>query len=159
METVVHHRNGELLARVRRKLVLSGVIQVFVGLVWLFVGLTILSLGSGVRWAAILMFVFFGIHLLVGLLYVTGVFTPAYAKVEAPGGVAWVLRPDGVQVNLPAGPVVVPWARVRFTETKIGGLHAIRVGDDAFSTTYATEYLSHDIARLSADAERLTRLR
>ncbi|WP_026926249.1 hypothetical protein [Granulicoccus phenolivorans] len=153
-ELVVGYRNGELLRRVRRKEMLLGAIQLIPAL--LFGGLAILQLVT-VGWAIALLFGVLAVFLLgYAVLIMVGAFTPAYAKAEAPNGVAWVLRRDGVIVNTASGPVQIPWAQVSITPTTLGRLPAITVGGPAGRTSWVTQYLTHNLPQLDAAARALS---
>lgn len=153
-ELVVGYRNGELLRRVRRKEMVVGAIQFVPGL--LMVGLAILVLQTA-GWAMALTFgVIAACMFGYGLLAILGVLTPAYARAEAPNGVAWVLRRDGVIVNTASGPIHLPWAQVSITPTTIGRLPAITVGGPGASTSWVTQYLTHNLPQLDAAARTLS---
>lgn len=124
----------------------------------LFLALLLFVLGS--TWIFVILFVLFGVvNLGLGLMSAGGLFTPKYAKVVAPNGVAWVLRSDGVLLGQPHGPVLVPWPQVRIDAARVGGLPAVRISGNGAEASYAEEYLSHPRGQIEQAARQLSTLR
>lgn len=154
-ELVVGHRNGELLKKVRVKHAILGAVCFVPGLLFLvcYFLLFIMMFPPVVN---IALGVVVGLLAVFGVLVMVGLFIPRQAKAEAPNGVAWVLRRDGVIVNTPRGPVQIPWSQVRISSATVAGQPAVGVGGPQATTTYAAAYLTHNQQQLDAAARQLS---
>lgn len=144
---IVTYRNGELLRRVRRTHRLTGVAAGVLALLGGTVVLLNLEYWPGSRQFATLAVLSPVMAVLCPLLLL-GAFTPAYARVVAPGGVAWRLRPNGVWISCPQGDVRVPWDRARIELVMVRGHPVVRIAGDGLETAYPEEFLSHDHAQI-----------
>ncbi|WP_145978774.1 hypothetical protein [Granulicoccus phenolivorans] len=155
-ELVVGYRNGELRKKLRVKHAMLGALCLLPGLLFV-VAYFVLFLNSIFPPAVLLAIgIVVGLLAVLGVLMMAGLFIPGTARAEAPNGVAWVLRRDGVMVNTPRGPVHTPWSQVRISAATVAGQPAVSVGGPQATTTYAAEYLTHNQQQLDAAARQLS---
>lgn len=151
-ELIVRYRNGELLAAVRRREKWMAALMVLPFAISLALAITLRMLGAGGLLVG--MFVVFTVvqaALAVGLF--SGRMTPRYARQEAPGGIAWILRPSGVTITFPDGEAELPWPDVEVITSKVSGMDVVRVGSEHASTAYPAAHLSHDADQILAAAQ------
>ncbi|WP_133626374.1 hypothetical protein [Enemella evansiae] len=153
MELVVEYRNGAMRRRVRRIERLTGVLAGVIALVGGALALLNLDRLAGSR-QLVTIAVLSPVLAVCCVLLLAGVLTPAYARAAAPEGIAWRLRRDGVVINRPAGPVRIPWDRVRIDSVLVRGVPVLQLGGDGVETAYPEEFLSHDEAQIMHYARR-----
>lgn len=158
METVVRHRNRKLLLRLRRNKILSGVLDVVLAALAVVIAVVLWFFVDGFAWVSAIAALTAAFLAYSGVRILRRTVPQPELSSDMPDGVAWVLRPDGVEVVRPSSAVVVPWERVVIAPARKGFHRAVRIGDDEVATTHQVRFLSHTLDEIIAEAARYTEL-